>query len=318
MAEIRYPQTVLFYRDFMRYTGGHQKVFDYFNHIDQHPSFEARIAFSERTVWDESNPWYPDYQSRQVPFEPLKYCLLFMAGRDWLILDEGVEAARLVINLIQHVRHADPSHLLYRFLNRRAIRIAVSPEVAQAIRETGRVNGPVITIDNGHGMPDVLRKKEYDFYVLGNKNPGLAQELAKDLTEHAFRVVCSVQAIPRDRVMENMARSEISVVLPNPKEAEGFFLPALEAMKYSNLAIVPDCVGNRSFCFHEQNCLMPEYDRQSLLQACRAGYALLQDPDLKNVIKEHSRTTVARHTLEREREAFYRVLDHLHEYGASA
>ena len=316
MAESPCPRSVLFYRDFMRYTGGHQKVFDYFNHIDQHPSFEARIAFSKRTVWDESNPWFPDYKSRQVPFEPLQYSMLFMAGRDWLILDEGVETARVVINLIQHVRHADPRHLLYRFLNRRALRIAVSPEVAQAIRDTGRVNGPVMTIDNGHGMPDLIRKKEYDFYVLGNKNPGLARELAKDLTEHSFRVVCSDQSIPRDRVMENMARAEISVVLPNPKEAEGFFLPALESMKYSNLTIVPDCVGNRSFCFHGKNCLMPEYDRQSLYQACHSGYALLQKPELADSIRQYSRRTVTRHTLEREREAFYRVLENLHEYGA--
>jgi len=49
---------VLFYRDFKSYTGGHQKVYDYYTHLKSHEMFDVDILFSKETVWDETNPWY--------------------------------------------------------------------------------------------------------------------------------------------------------------------------------------------------------------------------------------------------------------------
>jgi len=53
------------------------------------------------------------------------------------------------------------------------------------------------------------------------------------------------------------------VFLPNQKEGEGFYLPALEGMAVGTLVIFPDCIGNRSFCLSGYNCFRPDYTTES-------------------------------------------------------
>jgi len=307
-----FPYKVLFYRDFYQYTGGHQKVFDYFEHFNHHPSIKASISFSKQTQWD-NNPWFPEFQQKQVLFQPQKYDLLFLAGMDWSILEPGRENEQTVINLIQHVRHANPEHPLYQFLSRRAIRIAVSEQVAQAVRATGQVNGPVYTIENGHNLPDLTRlnNKGYDIYILGTKNPSLAAELAADLKARDYRVLCTENFIPREQVFTHLCHAHIGLLLPNPSEAEGFFLPALEAMKYCDVTIVPDCIGNRSFCFSGENCLMPAYQHQDLIQACIQGMAIIKQKSIHQRMLKNAHDTVVQHSIENERKQFYNLLEEL-------
>ena len=113
-------RSVLFYRDFTHYSGGHRKVADYFSHLQQTRRYAPSIAFSGRTRWDENNPWFPEFQEKQVEFDPTAYDYLFLAGMDWEVyLADGVDPAIPVINLIQHVRHAEPLQDVYRFLAQR-------------------------------------------------------------------------------------------------------------------------------------------------------------------------------------------------------
>ena len=71
--------------------------------------------------------------------------MLFLGGMDWAVLSEAQRRSppKPVINLIQHVRHANPNESLYQYLSYRAIRICVSAPVADALTATGRVNGPL-------------------------------------------------------------------------------------------------------------------------------------------------------------------------------
>ena len=50
-------RSVLFHRDFRGFSGGHLKVWHYFNHVRHSPDHIPEIYFSEQTIWDESNPW---------------------------------------------------------------------------------------------------------------------------------------------------------------------------------------------------------------------------------------------------------------------
>ena len=47
------------------------------------------------------------------------------------------------------MRAADPTQHLYRFLKHKAVRVCVSPEIAEAVRATGAANGPVVHIPMG-------------------------------------------------------------------------------------------------------------------------------------------------------------------------
>ena len=304
-------RSVLFYRDFTHYSGGHRKVADYFSHLKQTRRYAPSIAFSARTRWDETNPWFPEFQEKQVEFDPADYDHLFLAGMDWKVyLAHGLDPAMPVINLIQHVRHAERSQDLYSFLAQRAVRICVSQEVSEAIAATGKVNGPVFTIANGHAMPHLpARDKEWDFLIVGNKRPSLARAVRDRLAGRYQRICLLDRLIPAPELYEKMAESRIAVLLPN--ETEGFYLPALEAMRYCDLTLVPDCVGNRGFCLPDVNCLMPTFSAENISETCDRAYRMLGSQEQLTSLRRAANDTLARHTLERERKEFLRIMDSL-------
>src|SRR3977135_3980913 len=83
-SRVRDPskQLVLFHRDFRVFTGGHLKVWDYFNHVASSPTHEPRIAFSPESKWDSTNPWVHS-RGYVVDWEPEKADILFLAGIVW-------------------------------------------------------------------------------------------------------------------------------------------------------------------------------------------------------------------------------------------
>lgn len=299
---------VLFFRDFTGYTGGHQKVADYFSHLDASPSFQPEIAFSSNSVLDESNPWYPFTVRQPVEYLPDKYECIFLAGMDWqAYLPFAERSDKPVVNLIQHVRHADPTADVHPFLTHRAIRICVSEEVATAIQATGKVNGPIFTIPNGHEMPILPEAgREFDVVIVGTKNPELARRLGTSLTSQGLRIRLFDRFAPRGAIFQAMNSSRIGLLLPN--STEGFYLPALEAMNYCELTIVPDCQGNRGFCLDGENCLMPDYTLPSLLQAVTDAQRIFIDPQAHSRMRSAAAATIERHSIAGERHQFLTIM----------
>lgn len=303
-------KSILFYRDLTEYTGGQQKVMDYFSHLRTVPEFCVDIAFSAATRWDSCNPWFPEYQSTAVNYVPAHYDYAFVAGMDWLVYRPLRPEGQPVINLIQHVRHADPAHPLCEFLTEPAVRICVSREVADAIRSTGRVNGPVVVIDNGLAIPNIpTQQKQYPLFIFGPKNPAVAQELTDLIRAQGKDVYCIDHWLPRLDLLHTLAASRISLLLPSA--TEGFYLPALESMRYSELTIVPDCVGNRSFCRNRENCLFPEYNSAALMSAVKEAMEIIEQPAKLNTFKQHCESTLAYHSLARERDEFLKLMQQL-------
>jgi hypothetical protein len=261
-------KTVLFYRRYRQFQGGHLKVFHYFRHLASSPHYRPLVYFDPESVWDESNPWngWKDYCVER--WEPHRADVLFLAGMDWLALPEARRGRwpKPVVNLVQHVRHADPGQPLHAFLDHRAVRICVSPEVLRAILATGRVNGPAVCIPNGidlSELPDPWPgpQRRGRVVVCGLKKPELAARLGSALAGLGFSVEVLTERLPRPRFLRHLAQAEVAVFLPN--DTEGFYLPALEAMALGAVVVCPDCVGNRSFCVDGVNCLRPVYTAES-------------------------------------------------------
>ena len=160
---------VLFYRDFQRFSGGHLKVWHYFNHVRASNEYEPRIAFSRDSKWDETNPWR-DAREFVVEWKPETADVLFLAGTDWRVLQDRQLHSQPIINLLQHPRHADAKNETRKYLRNRALRICVSQEVADAINATGEVNGPVFVIPNGIDLPPVrpnpAKRGKIDIYPM--------------------------------------------------------------------------------------------------------------------------------------------------------
>jgi hypothetical protein len=320
-SEATSTKKVLFFRDFRRFTGGDLKVWDYFNHVRSSPRHEAWIRFSEDSVWEDSNPW-KDAREHIVRFgEAFRPDILFLSGVDWRMIERSdrPESPIPIINLIQHVRHADPDDKLgrYRYLSHKAIRICVSPEITAALELTGRVRGPLFTIPDAVDLERLARferdePRDLDLLVLANKQPELGRKLLRRLEPSGPAQIIDVRT-PQDEVLRSMARAVVTVFVPNPKE--GFYLPALEGMALGTIVVCPDCIGNRSFCTDRVNCFRPAYELDAIV--ADAQEALGRRSELGAMI-ESAADTAARHDLRDERRAFLDVLERVEELWAAA
>src|SRR5689334_2118129 len=147
-------RTILFFRKYRRFHGGHLKVWHYFNHTRATDGFDARVLFDIDSNWDATNPWS---EARELVVESAADAqahAYFVAGRDWQRMDAlGLLDNDLpIINFIQHTRHAGDWSIQSRYLTRKAIRICVSDEVARAVEGAGS-RGRTIVIPNSVDVP---------------------------------------------------------------------------------------------------------------------------------------------------------------------
>ena len=314
-------RAVWFYRDYARFAGGHLKHSHYFDHVRRMPGFTPRITFGA----EPSDPLRADERRRLWPagdgamaarWEPADRDVVFLAGVDWRYLHRSGlnELPNPRINLVQGVRHANAGTELHRYLGEKAIRICVSQEVADSISATGRPNGPVLTIPNGIDVapfdsragdsPDEHAGRAYAVTIAGYKNPELARALSRHLDGLRIEHRLVAELIERESFLALLARSRIAVCLP--REREGFYLPALEAMASGCLVVTQDCMGNRGFCRHEENCLIAGYTPDSLVEA--TSRALTMRGRERRRMRRRARDTAAEHSLEIERQRFHAIL----------
>ncbi|MFK5971008.1 MAG: glycosyltransferase [Candidatus Marithrix sp.] len=294
---------LLFYRDFQSFTGGHLKVWDYFNHTLQSKQYYPQIHFSPTTIW-ENNPWLNHAQINKTWQLEQANCL-FLAGLDWNVLTQIPDIP--IINFIQHIRHSVPTDPRYIFLRNKAIRICVSEEVTEALRTSQQINGPIFTNPNGINIQALsIVKHRYNLLIAGLKQPTLAINLQKHLNIENVKVLISPLA--RKDFLNIINQAKITVFLPSSYD-EGFFLPALEGMVLNTMVICPDCVGNRSFCKHYVNCLMPEYNITGIL--AMIDVALSMSESKRKIMLNNAKQTTQQYTLIQEQQNFLDILDNV-------
>ena len=300
-------QSFSFHRRYHSYTGGHQKVRDYLGHT---------LAYRKSRVdlWlDNQSDLHPEL-FEQIPgvnyrsdYRPNLSDVVFLAGMDWKDYLPRMDEKRPKINLIQHIRHSDPSHPLFEFLQHRAIRICVSEAVRQAILP--HANGPCLTIRMGYAMPQVSMDKKFDLYVLANKQPELGNRLAQWAASQGYRYCIHDHYVPREDVHISMAKSRVTLVLPN--KTEGFYLPGIEAMKLSDWAVVPDCIANREYCLKGRNVSLCDYEESAIQSAVDKAFASLKQWG-HPVTKWRGKQLVNSYSLAAERRAYHKILGSLH------
>ncbi len=309
-------RNILFYRDFEYLTGGHLKVWHYFNYVQSSNKYTPSIFFTERSSWID-NPWL-SYRPQCVErWDVSKADLLFLGGLDWLALSESqrLDPPVPVVNLIQHVRHSIPSNPLYQFLPYPATRICVSQEVADAILSTGRVNGDIFVNRNGLDLDTlnvslVSEGQDADIQILiaGLKNPRLAENLAERLSGVLnIKPVVLTSLLPRDKYLSYVKRAKVTLFLPN--KSEGFYLPALEGMALGTLVVCPDCVGNRGFCLSNNNCIRPDYTEQSMVDAVVEAWFM--EKGARELLLSSALKTANSASMENERLTFLAILDEI-------
>ena len=249
-----------------------------------------------------------------MPSQPLdRPDALFVEGvSDWPVVQAAYANLQQIptINLIQHVRHADPDNPRYAFLTRRAIRVCVSTAVEAALRETRRVNGPLVTIPCGTDvteLPVPLKEKKTEICIAALKNPEMGRRLQQRLKQAGHEVVLLVGRMERSRFLDAINRAKVCLLLP--WQTEGFYLPALEGMALNTLVICPDCRGNREFCQDGDNCLRPAYREGEIVAAIERAVSM-SGAERHEMLRQ-GEETVRKYGLSGERRAFLDVLENL-------
>jgi hypothetical protein len=300
---------ILFHRKFRRFHGGHLKVWHYFNHLLAAPGFDARVLFDLDSSWDASNPWSEAREKVMDSADHLDPGALFVAGRDWQRLESlgFLDRDLPILNLIQHVRHAEDWSIQSQYLSRKAIRLCVGAEVAELVTSAGSV-GPTVVIPNGIDIPVIsgpeVTPRSIDLLIAGLKNPVQAVSVADRLEAPGRTIEVLTDYVPRASFLNLMRCARTTLFLPNTEE--GFFLPALEGMAVGTLVVCPDCVGNRSFCLPGVNAFRPSYNFDEIVSATEA--ALTLPPAEAARLISNAAATARQHSLEAERGAFTRVL----------
>ena len=283
----------------------------YLNIVSAIPGIITELYLHPSIEDINNTPWagYAGLITRH--WQPEKADILFLEGRDWEDLppEQAIEERVKVVNLIQGVRHADPDNFRYAFLNRKALRICVSPEIEQALRQTGRCNGPIITIPNAVSVPFLSLNTEArttDIAIAAVKQPTIAQQLATALQANTLQTDY-IEPVDRISFLTRLGRSRIAIVLPG--EREGFYLPALEAMALGCLVICPNCIGNRSFCLDGETCLMPHEYTVEALYAC-VMQALAMPQQRREQIIVSGLAMAAKHNNDRLRDQICNAFNH--------
>jgi len=301
---LRETMRMLFLRDYRSFFGGHLKYLHYLKHSLDIDRLHAELFLAPSSLMEASNIFLGAGVPILSQLRPAD--AYFIAGLDWAMLDEANidTRGRPVINLVQGVRHADPADPRYRYLSRPALRICVSPEVEAALLSSGRVNGPVVHIRAGIDLPDLAAttapKKTGRVFVAAAKAPALGVDIAAALSAApGLDLNLATGMLDRRAFLARMAEAEICVTLPDLRE--GFFLPALEAMVLGAAVVVPDCVGNRSFCRHGETCLVPA--RQAA-EIAAAVTALAADSGFRARLALAGRATASGYSMSCERETY--------------
>jgi glycosyltransferase involved in cell wall biosynthesis len=310
---------VLFHRKFRRLHGGHLKVWHYFNHVRAAPGFDARILFDVSSSWDDRNPWIQTPERVIATVDGVDPDALFVSGRDWQRLDECglLNRGIPILNFIQHVRHAADWSVQSNYLDRKAIRLCVSQEVANAVEAAGS-HGPVVVIPNGVDVPIATASgssaRPVDLFIAGLKQPALATRAAKQLARTGRTIEVLTDQVSRDDFLDSMRRARVTLFLPN--EEEGFYLPALEGMALGTIVVCPDCVGNRSFCLPGVNAFRPAFQLDDLVLATET--ALAMEESAAEALRRGAIETARKHSLDAERQRFHEVLVDLDALWASS
>lgn len=303
-------QSVLFHRDFRGFAGGHLKVWHYFNHVAASPRHRPLIHFTPQSLFDGTNPWCQAGPVAAAPWTPAAADILFLAGLDWAAVPPTVD--RPVVNLVQGFGHAVPGDPRHGFLARRAVRICVSAEVADALHATGRVNGPILTIPNAvdhESFPEPAGPRDIPVLVAGAKQPDLARAVAAELERRGIAVHLLTAGLGRAEFLTLLGRAEIAV--PLPLAEEGFFLPGLEAMALGALVVCPDCRGNRGWCRDGETGFRPAPTPEAIAAAVVAARGL--PPTERGTLAARGRAAARSRTLADERREFLAILERLDE-----
>lgn len=267
-------QKILFIRDFKQFQGGHLKYFHYIQHVKNYSNYCIDLYLTPESLPSNEIEWNRVANIITTP-KWEDYSVVFVAGIDWKLVPTNLSPSTIIINLIQGISHSNVNDIKYQYLGRKAIRICVSHEVQKAILETKQVVGQVFTIPAAIDIVNINvnpNKKNHSVIIDGIKNKGLAIQIKNYLSKLGINSIVIKNRLPRKNYLSIIQSAHYVLFLPC--RAEGFYLPALEAMAMGKIVICPDVFGNREYCIDGLNCFNPTYDYTSIKKSLETALVI--------------------------------------------
>jgi glycosyltransferase involved in cell wall biosynthesis len=294
-------------------SGGSLKVKHYFEHSLGLETLETKLYMPPETEWSTENLWYP-HKAKVIPrIEWGEVDIAFISGWGWerFIPKKYHENPPFtIIYLIQSFDKLDPQSRRYKFLFKPAIHVCVSDPLKKRLQNIDHVNGDIRLIAAGTDLVDFpimeSRLKSIDVLIVGNKNVELGQELEKRFKSYNKKSVFLSKTINREMFINYLLRARITILLP--QKTEGFYLPAIEAMAAGSLVICPYVLGN-DFCIDGYNCLVPDYNIQSIISCL--DKALVFSSDKFQEMLHKARKTSLENNLKKERKSFHSLINEI-------
>lgn len=294
-------------KSFHKRGGGQIKSRDYFLHCLAHPELDPYISFTDADRFPQHDAFW-----KQVPHNRVlskadvnEFDLFFISGRNWKYVPKDL-GGKPVLNLLQSIKECAPGAPEHRYFKRAALRICVSHGVERA--SALYRNGDAVVIEPGIPL-DLFRPGEKRaggaVLIWGRKDAPFATCLQEELRRRGINAEVLVDYLPRDEWARKLGTLDVFVGLPQAEE--GFYLPALEAMACGAAVVCADATGNRSFCIPGETCLSPP--PRDLVAYVGAVQRLLSERNLAEQIRTTGLAIAQRYSIDREREALYRLLE---------
>ncbi|MFT7476498.1 MAG: hypothetical protein ACI81L_003453 [Verrucomicrobiales bacterium] len=302
--------------------GGVIKILDYADHLAQ--------SGIETTMWTPPLPIRDELvyslpvvsrlvEHRSIDVRDL-HNLSFDEDKPWVMFTEPTHRkniddatmeplGRRLIHLIQGTRHADPrwqNGYNYRLLHRPMSRVAVSHQVAAAIRPLADRTFDLRTIVEGHDCDYFTARPTAASAPASRPLRVLYNTWKSDLGDRVAAAMAGDSRVRFIAVRTPLGWSSLrnryhgaDVMLCTPGPAEGFYLPGLEAMAARAVVVTALVGGNEAYVDPGQNALVATFD--DVESHVVALTRLIDDGQLRERLLESGSATCANHTLERER-----------------
>jgi GT2 family glycosyltransferase len=315
--------------------GGHRDVFEHLNHLHDRGHAVELWSLGGEPDWFElrvpvrSFEDYPELAAELAPVDAIKVAT-------WWATSAPVWEASVVHGIpVYFVQDVETSYYPDSEPLQNAVLASYRPELRymtisswnrdrlRTLDVDATLIPPGIDLDNFRPCADVDRSSDVVLAV-GRSNPlkdfpltlaawralpeprpqlrlfGIEPELVG--AEQGIRYVSS----PSDEDV-NRLFNEAAVFIQTSIH-EGFCLPVLEAMATGCAVVCTDAHGNRDFCEHERNCLMPDHDPRSVTAAL---LGLLGDPGLRERLGRAGIQTAAEYSWPRRIDALERFFEEI-------
>ena len=304
-AEVMKEKTILFLLHPQKHrSGGVIKMIDYIDLSDQIDGFRPVVCFHPQ----ESDNVYQKYIPGEFIVDDLHdihpdiyFTTLSMIP---FLKETGIwDPTTPLLRLIQGFAPLGVDHPFFH-KQKDAINICVSQPLADRLKSFFP-DAVVEVIPNGIDVGQVPGKeKSLDILIVGNKNRTMAREAYELLRDEVGSVVLLDRALDRNTFLTQLALARIAVFFP--RQTEGWYLPASEAMALNTFVVCPDVEGNRHYLRHNINGLMPPYQLSTIVDATL--HAVHMQPSRMESMLSEAKRTAERFSLENQKMLFSRIL----------